>query len=377
MFVAAVTALFLAIAPATAGSCDSQLRVASASKGTKLAGSFAKLAQCDKTLAEEQYLRLLENAQFAEAIVGLSFAAIDHDIWNPVYRQLGKISSYDDRDLIAQTIGESCKERERVVTFLQGAYFGLRDLDFQQWDDAFIACDHKDLTSWIIQTSETPPEKLFDEKYNALMTILIEKLGAEALNHLATAAIRAAAAGPFDTILTQMDASVAPGLGQVADSASLEQLEAQLLRVARAVGPEKARVVADRLATSGADAAAARLLPEVYPDLMKGGGAFLYGAAAIETGDCKGVKTAVLHYAEVEDPGTRWVILADVTEQLQGVKPKLSKCEVDEGPWAVATTPEPVKSGKDVDSWVEELAAQWKNQGYSVKTQSEKAVKLP
>ena len=175
----------------------------------------------------------------------------------------------------------------------------------------------------------------------------------------------------------QMDASVAPGLGQVADPANLQQLEEQLLRVARAVGPEKARVVADRLATSGADATAARLLPEVYPDLMKGGGSFLYGAAAIETGECKGVKTAVLHYAEVEDPGTRWVILADVTEHLHAVKPKLSKCDVDEEPWAVATTPEPVKSGKDVDSWVEELAAQWKSQGYSVKTQSEKAVKLP
>jgi hypothetical protein len=371
------TLTFLLLAsPAHAGKCDYLLRRADTYTGAKLVKAYAEAVRCDKVFAEQSYTRFMSSANDADTLVGLSMAALDANIWNPVWTQLSKIQSYDARDEIADRIGSSCLENERVVSFLQGAYFGLRGIDFQQWDDAFISCEAPGLDTWLTTQIENPPNRIFDEKYNALMTIFVAKLGSGALPSLATSAIKAAAAGPYDAVLMQMDSAVAPELGDDISPENKAALEEALISVAKEVGSEKSRAVADRLATAGAHEAAAALLTSVYPDRVQSSGGFLYGAAAIERADCKGTKTAVIHHAEVNEAGKRWLILDEVKPALRQTKARLAKCTPEEGDWPVATTPEPVHNGKDVDAWLDVLEGQWAAREYTVKMQGEKDINL-
>ena len=167
-----------------------------------------------------------------------------------------------------------------------------------------------------------------------------------------------------------------PGIGEPIKPDEQARLERELVKVASAVNRDKARSVADRLANAGADTAAAQLLPTVYPDRVSATGGFAYGAASIERGDCDGTKTAVIHLARVEEPGKRWIILDDVRGPMQGVKPKLTKCTAEGSEWGVSTTPEPVSSSKDIDSWVDGIVKQWKDKGYEVSVRKEKSLIL-
>lgn len=367
----------LLASPAYAGKCDYLLRQADSAKGEALEQVFRELASCDRKLAEENYIRFMSSATDSDLLVSLSMTAIHADVWNPVWQQLGKISSYDARDEIARRIGETCSQDEKVVSFLQGAYFGLRDIDFQQWDDAFIACESPTLMDWMTQQVESPPDKVFDEKYNALMDIYMRRLKGRALHSLATAAIKAAEAGPYDAILMQINAAVAPELGDVMPPEDQKTLQEELVRVARGVSNDKAHGVADSLANAGFQEAAARLLPTVYKERQQSDGSFLYGAVAIEAGECKGTNTAIVHVVEVKEPGKRWIVLTDVQKAIREVKPKLGKCNTDGEVWPVAVTPEPVGTGKDIDPWVAALVKQWTDKGFEVKTQNDRTIVLP
>ncbi len=366
----------LAAPTARAASCDAALRRADTSSGEALVGAFEALAKCDAKLAEDNYTRLMTNASDADTLVALSQVAIDHDIWTPVWRQLGRISSYDARDEVARRLGERCGEDEKILSFLQGAYFGLRDIEFQQWDDAFLSCEAPELDAWLVKQVEHPPNKVFDEKYNALVGIFVQKKRREALPHLAKAAIAAAGSGPYDALLMQINAAVQPELGGTMSPEDRQALKNALVQVANGVDPAKAKAVADQLANAGFQEAAAGLLPRIYPDRVQEGGRFLYGSAAIEAGDCKGVKTAVIHYAPTYEPGKRWVILDEVEPRIRQAKPRLAKCTATFEDWPVATTPEPVKNGKEVEAWAEDLAGRWREKGYEVSTRGEKAIEL-
>jgi hypothetical protein len=368
--------LLMSTSPAQAGKCDAQVKKAESAKGIAIGAAFADLAKCDTSIAEEQYLKLLAGATDSDALVELSMAAVRFEVWNPVWGELGKISSYEARDEVAQRIGAACTTEPKVVSFLQGAYFGLRDIDFKQWDDAFRACESEDLTKWLTQQVEAPPDKMFDEKFNALLEVYVKKVGPAALGPLSKSAIKAANAGPFDAILLQMDSAVAPGLGESMTTENQQALEKALIEIAKGVAPEKSKAVADRLASAGSEAAAARLLPSIYPKLVQSGGSFLYGGAAVEAGDCKGVKTAVVHYATVTEPGKRWNVLSSLDVPMRAAKPKLAKCTLEEGGWPVAITPNPVSGSKEIEAWVQSVSKQWAERGYEVKTQEEKGVKL-
>ncbi len=369
-------AFALSSSPALAGNCDALVARADKDKGAALAGSFGKLAACDKTLAEQHYKRFMAGANDLDSLVALSMAAINADVWNPVWTQLGLIGDYDIRDQVAAEIGARCADEVKVVPFLQGAYFGLKDIEFQQWSDAYEKCENAALTDWLTQQVEKPPKKLYDEKFSALMTAFVDKKKAAALPSLATAAIAAATDGPYDAILMKMDEAVATELGGSISDADRQALEEALIKVARAVEPDKARAVADRLATAGSQDAAAKLLPAVYPDRVIDGG-FLYGAVAVEAGECKGVKSVILHVSEVREPGKRWLILKDTEPQLRELKPKLKKCTPEGDTWPVSITPEPVSSSKDIDAWVATLEKAWADKGYDVKTAGEKGISLP
>lgn len=368
-------ALALSAAPAHAGKCDALVARADKDKGAALAASFSKLAACDKELAEQHYKRFMSGANDLESLVALSMSAINADVWNPVWGQLGLIGDYDTRDAVAAEIGAKCSDEVKVVPFLQGAYFGLKDIEFQQWSDAYENCENAALTDWLTQQVEKPPAKLYDEKFSALMTAFVDKKKAEALPSLATSAIAAAETGPYDAILMKMDEAVATDLGGTISDADRQALESSLIKVARAVSPDKARAVADRLATAGSQDAAAKLLPAVYPDRVIDGG-FLYGAVAVEAGECKGQKTAILHVVEVREPGKRWLVLEDTEAQLKGLKPKLKKCTPEGDTWPVSVTPEPVSNSKEIDAWVSSLEEAWTGKGYEVKTAGEKGISL-
>ena len=250
-------------------------------------------------------------------------------------------------------VGEECTQNPKIVKFLESSYLALRDIEFERWKKAFISCSDEGLAKWMQGQVEKPPAKQFDEKFNALVGIYTEKARTDALPSLTKGAIAAADnGGPFDTILMQMDAAVTPALGGETPAADKRALEESFVEVATSVSIEKAKTVADRLANAGAEDAAARLLPRLYKDRIQSGGVFLYGAAAIEAGDCGGEKVAQIHVAEVTEPSKRWNVITDVEGPMRASKPKLKKCTSD-GEWAVATTPEPLKNAKAMEDWID------------------------
>lgn len=373
----ALTTLLAFVSPASAGTCDAQIKKADTVKGADVATAYSALIKCDKKLAEDNYIRFMTSAGDASSLVALSMVAIDAEIWSPVWSMVGKISDYSARDEVASEVGEACMTHPQVVKFLQGAYFGLRDLEFGQWDDAFESCESPELLTWMTGQVESPPEKQFDEKFNTIVGVYAKRLGADAMPSLTKGAMKAGKSGPFEAMIGAMEDSVAPSLGEDMSPENRALLESSLVSVAQKVGPDKARAVADRLANSGSEAAAAKLLPAIYPDRVQAGGSFLYGGAAFEAADCKGAKTLVIHYAQVSEPGARWNILGEVEAPLRAAKPKLDKCKAESGdPWSTAVSPEPLKDAKAVDAWVGTLQKQWQDKGYEVTLKAEKAVTL-
>jgi hypothetical protein len=378
MLLHAVGSLLLTLVPsAHAGGCDAQLNKIGNLPPDGAASAFTDLAKCDPKVAEANFNRYLEKATDADAAGAVLSAAIEAEVWHPAWGALSKITSYEARDEVAQNIGASCADHPKVVSFLQGAYLGLRDVEFQQWDDAFAACTAEPLWTWVAKQVESPPAKQFDEKFTELMAIYVKHAHSAALPSLTTGALAAAKNnGPFDAIVAKMVESVTPDLGATVSPEDEAKLEEAMVNVANSASVDQAKSVAGQLANAGADAAAAKLLPKIFADRKQGNGTFLYGGAAIEAGDCGGKKNAIIHYAQVTDPGKRWSIAKDLEAPLRAVKPKLGKdCKVD-GAWPVISSPEPVKAAGDIDAWVDSLEAQWTKDGYAVKTQKEKPVAL-
>lgn len=356
--------------------CESQVSRAKKAKGAATAAAFQKLAECDETEAKRNFNAVMQNAGDSDALIALSMVAIDAQIWNPVWEMMGKIPDYDARDVVASGIGQHCADDETVVSFLQGAYFGLRDIDFQQWDDALVACEAESFDAWLVQTVENPPAKQYDEKWAKVAEIYVARNGAAALPSLAAGAQKAAEiGGPFEAVLAMMDSAVAPELGEDMAKEDQAALEDALVTMAKGLPPEQARSIADRLANAGSEGAAASLLPAIYPDRVGSGGSFTYGAVAIELADCKGVLSATLHSAEVVEPGNRYIIQDDIQDVMKTFKPKLAKC-TSEGEWTVLATSEPIAGGSDIDAFIAGIESQYVEKGYEVKIKAEKSVAL-
>lgn len=377
--IAGPAALLALVAGPTAAyaKCEALTRGAETLSGDQLVAQYKKVVECDTKVANQVFPQFMRGAGDADTLLALSMVAIEADIWNAVWEMVGKLSSYEARDEVAERLGMACEYNPKVVGFLQGAYFGLRDIDFVQWDDALVACQAPDFAAWLNQQVENPPPKLYDDKWNALADALVQRLGPDALPILAQSAVAAAGnGGPFESILMKMETAVAPELGETMNPADQARLEEALVAMARQLGAEKARAIADRLANAGSDARAAELLPTVYPGRAQGG-LFWYGGVSVESGECEGgVKTAVLHTSMVADPGARWIIATAVEGPLRSVKPKLDKCTVDV-PWPVLTSPEPFADKGEMDGWVAAIVADWTANGYSVKTKGEKEIRLP
>jgi len=361
---------------AEAGSCDGYIRQAETQEGAALVSTFEKLVRCDKELASSAYKdSFLRRAKDLDTLHALSMSAINSEVWTPVWKQLEYVKDYSLRNEVTVRVGSECATNPLIIKFLESSYLALRDIEFERWKKAFVSCDDEGLADWMKSQVEKPPAKQFDEKFNALVGIYTEKARSTALPALTQGAIVAANGGPFDTMLMQMDAAVTPALGGEMPAEDKRALEESLVQVATNVETDKARTVADRLANAGAEAAAAQLLPRLYPDRIQPGARFLYGAAAIEAGECDGEKSAIIHVASVTDPGKRWNVLGDVETPMRAAKPKLKKCTSD-GEWSVATTPEPLKNARAMEDWIAEIEKNWADKGYSVKTAKEKGIDL-
>lgn len=358
--------------------CEHYVRKASKLSGKKLVQTFKLLQKCDKSVAEDNFIEFLKRAKDPDTLVALSATAIVGEVSKPVWKMPNKIPDYNQRKEIVQRIGAKCKEDKKFVSFVQGAYYTLGDNDYTYWGDAYLTCESAELDTWLIETVENPPEKTFDDKYNTLMGAFVKKNNEKALPHLEKAAIKAAKNGPYNDILTQLESSVEPSsIGGSITPENQQALANALMNIAKEVkDPLKSREVADKLAGSGSEAQAAELLKTIFPNRYKNG-KFTYGVAAIETADCDGTKTAVIHYSEVTDPGKRWFIVNEVEKTLRANKAKLKKCKSIDSTWPISITPEPVASAKDISKWVEEISAQYKKNEYGkVSKKKEKKINL-
>lgn len=361
--------------PAFAGRCDVYVSQAEKASGASLNALYKKTHGCDKAIAEENFSKFINRAATSgnvESIVSLAITAIDLKAFLPVWNMLGKFKEYSVRDEVAAAIGKECTSNANIVSFLQGAYFGLDPIEFSQWDDALITCEDDGLIGWVEGLVKAPPESTYDEKYNTLLSAYVKRMNEKALPALETAAIASAkGSGPFNNILEKMNQSVEPkDFGEDISAENRASLESALVNVANAAPPEKASFVADRLFDAGAKDAAASLLPRVYPDRVQNGNQLIYGVASIENCD----KTAFIHYSVVTEPAKRWSILADVEAPIRAAKPKL-KCTT-KGDWPVIATNEPVKSRDDVDEWTKTVKADWESKGFEVKSKEEKGISL-
>ena len=361
------------IGTAEAGKCDPYVNQAASQEGATLVRTFAKLAHCDKKMAEENFLgAFLPRANDLNTLVSLSETAITAEVWNPTWKMLGKIKDYGTRNDVASEIGAKCSSNPQIMKFLQGAYFALKNIEFSQWDDAYLACEEDEFKTWMVSQVENPPAQESDEKYNSLLTIMVKDNRVGAIPHLQVAALKAAKNnGPFNSIISQMNAAVEPGLGGTMSESDKVALEDAFMSIATDV-PEKAEFIAEQLSFLGSDRSS-DLLKIIYADRMTND-RLTYGALAVEAGECKGKKQAIIHLAEVTDPAKRMVILQAVTEPLRSSKPKLKKCE--SGEWPISTTPEPIKSSADIDALVQTLTDKYEKDGFKVKVVKEATIVL-
>jgi hypothetical protein len=352
---------------ALAGACDVHVKKASTAKGDELVTAFKDLTKCDKAQAATSFESFMKASGDADTLVSLSLVAIDAEQYTPVWAMIEKIPDYSARDEVAEKVGAACADHAKVLPFLQGAYFGLRDIQFEQWDDALVSCPSDELTKFLEGEVAKPPASSYNEKYAAIVTAYAKRKKADALPALEKAAIAAAENGPFDMILEKMATAVEPAeIGEEMSAADKKKLEDSLVKVANGVKPERAKQVADSLYNAGAEQAAASLLPRVYPDRVQGGGKLLYGVASVEVCD----KEAVVHWAGVTDPAKRWSILTDVEAPARAFKPKL-KCTAKDA-WPVLATPEPVKDSAEIQKWVDGVVAEYAGKGMSASAKGEK-----
>jgi hypothetical protein len=273
---------------------------------SQVSSTYKALIACDREAAEKNFKPFLVAAGDVDTVATLARTAIDNEVYYPVWSMLDDVPDYGARDDIAKSLGASCGEHPNMVSFFQGAYFGLGDRQFGQWREALKYCDLPSVITWLEATIGAPPKQIYDKKYNTVMEAYIEHKQADALPVLQGAASKVAAAeGPLQQILDQMTRAMRPsGFGTSLSDEALDTLVDALGAVGAASTPASAKLVAESLYQLGRESQAAGLLPIIYADRLQQDKTLLYGAAAIET--CG--KDHVVHWHAVTEPGTLWSI---------------------------------------------------------------------
>lgn len=368
--------IFLVLSNNAHAKCEGYVRKAAKSKGKFVIQNFKNAYACDPEVAKNNFFEFMKSANDLETLQRFTVTAIQLDplLWEVAGSIPGKIPDYSVRDSLTKNLGKECSENAELRTFMKASYATMGGTNFNQWDDAYINCEHEDINSWIVKQVEMPPKQKFSDKYNTLLDVLGQKKKSEALSHFQIAAISAAAEGPYKDILRRISETVAPPIGGKMSAEDKTKLETTLLAVAKEVDKTKASDVAYQLAAAGSEDKAAQLLPTIYSEQYNDG--FLYGVAAVELAKCKGdKKEAVIHYAELEDKKVVWSIREEATARLTKSKPKLAKCE-SEGEWSVVITSTPIKESKAIKGWASSLNEEYSGKGYKVKLQKEKKITI-
>ena len=356
------------LSTAEAASCKSHVTQAASQSGATLVRTFGKLAKCDKAMAEDNFLgAFVPRATDVDTMVQLSETAITAGVFASTGKLLGAIPRANRND-VASGIGAKCESNPQVVKFLQSTYFMLKNTDFMRWDDAYESCESADIDAWFqTQIMGSPTSR---DKYGTLLEIYAKKNGVDSLPVFQEAAIQFADKEYFDTIIMQMNNAVQPGLGETMSDESRTAFENAILAIA-AKAPSQALVLAQQL-NSVNSTRSGELLKITYADRLQDG-LLSYGIVAVESGECKGKKQAVLHVATVTDPAKRMVVLQDATDPIRASKPKLKKC--DTGEWPISITSEPIASS-ELDELVGTLQAKYEADGYKVKVVNEATIAL-
>lgn len=356
--------------------CESILKSTRSLPRHLVAPTYAKLIACDAKTAQSNFNEFLKASGDTTTIAALSKAAVENDLYAPVWGMFDEFSDYIDygqRKDIATEIGATCASSDKTLPFLQGAYFGLGSRQFDQWRPAFEACDSEPMAAWLKDTVSAPPSSTYDSKYTTLCDLYIDMVGRDSLPALKTAMQSAVAkGGPVRELIDKMGDALRPQeFGATLGDEELTLLGETLVPIATEAPPEAARLIADGLHQMGKSDAALQLLPSIYADRIRGDGSLLYGLASIE--ECSG--QAVVHWAVITEYGEHWSLFGLLDERGRAFKPRL-KC-TPEGPWPVMTTPEPVAAKGDVETWAEGFVQERQNDGMEASAREEKSITLP
>lgn len=342
----------LTFAQTAEAACERELKALEGTQGEAVAGAYGKLAACDAAKAQEAFPAAVKRSGDVESLTELAVVAIGAGNTGAVQGLLELLpqDQYTAREETARAIGSRCGSDPKIEAFVLGLHDALKDRAFVGWAGALRSCDTDAVTQELERLAAAPPARAFDDKYATVVELYARKRGAEALPVLKGAAAASAKGGPFPVVVDAMVKAVTPeGIGGEPTAEGKQALVAALSSLADAVNDQDAlRRLANAMVSVKAPDAAGALMPKLYPDRVQSGGGFLYGVAATEAcGDA-----AVVHWAVVQDAGSRWSIAEDVDAAAKGFKPRL-KCEAE---WTVQVTPEPVADSGDVEAWAEGLA---------------------
>lgn len=361
------TMMLLALSTdAHAASCDSYVQLANTAKGQELVTAWKNLARCDPELARTAFEKFMKSSGDLETLTALTLTAIDSAAYNPVWTMMEKVP-YEHRESLARSVGEACSEHANVVPFIQGAWTALKGTEFSAWQSVLTLCGRPEVGTWMEGLVGAPPTSPYNDKYNTLISSWSRIRGVESLPALEAAAVKAGVAGgPFNNLVETIQRAIQPReIGAAIPPEHKTRMEETLVRVAKAVPPEQARLVADRLVNAGSDGVAASLLPAIFPDRVQTGGKLLWAAAAIEA--CDG--EALIHWVSWTEEPRRWAIQDPATKALRAVEHKL-KC--DSGEWPVFAANEPLKDAAAVETWLEQMETEQAGKGNKVKSKQEK-----
>lgn len=365
--IASLTVLALgAPTQAFAGKCDGYVKKASYEKGDGLVTAYKNMMRCSKSEAKDAFSKFMVKAGDLETLLPLTLVAVEGEAYNPVWKMMERVP-YEHRTELAEGVGATCATNPKVEGFLQGAHAALKGHDFTSWTPALVACNTEGMTAWADGVVTSPPTSPYNDKYNAVLTAVVDARGVDALPVLEKGAIAAANnGGPFKSVLDAMKGSIQPKSYRAKPSdEDKAKLLASLVNVANAVPPEPARLVADALYTNGYESEAASLLPAVYPSRAQADGTMRWAALAIET--CEG--EAIVHWTTWTEAPKRLDLMAAAEAPLRATKAKL-KCSGD--PWAVRVTKEPISDADAAKAWVEGVVAELEGQSLKVKAREEK-----
>jgi len=351
-----------------AAACETEVNALHSAEGEHVAPAFAAVAACDPTVAGGQLGGAVKRTGDVDSLVALAHTAIDAGLSTEVHGMLEPIPDYAAREEAARAIGALCTTDPQVLAYVVGLHDSVRDRTFVAWSGALRTCEAPELTAKLESLAAKPPATAFDDKYATVVDLYAAKKGADAIPVLEHAAIASAKGGPFPVVIDALVKAATPqGIGTRPEGAAREALIGALTRIAPGATPDQVTTLADKLVAMGAEDAAASLLVHIYPDRVQPDGGFVYGVAAVER--CE--DDALVHWAVVREPGTRWAVADDLQTPAESFEPRL-KCK-EPTPYTVVTTPGPVASTGDVSAWAASQAAT----GGGAKLREEAPVILP